>query len=458
MPAMTTPDSQIEFFFDGEGLIAFGHEEALDELGRIDGFSISQVSPQILYRMRDVLSTVGEFQERSGRYVKVGPETAKLLKQRVTTGPVRGAFRRGDLGLAGNAGQLFKQIEIESLVRYTPAVATLGSSLVAQAAIEAALREIKDYLDSIESKLDELLRQKKVESLGELQGVANALNDAVDYYRENNNVSTTKWSTVSHLGATLHTLEATALGQISSLVEQLTASQDNSKKIADEFRKLDNELEHWLAYLAWSLYLHDQFYVLEIAHAREFEPDSLDAHHDSIQRRRDERIESVALHLLELNNSIRSAAELTADAWFTAKHPKRAGLVNAAANKAERAIQDFAHRADLNFEQRSQLETLSWKKAVSVVFDDSVKALDQGRQRGIEQIKEQINETHDRYRTHRQKKALKKSAKMVRRNAETKSLKSPATPAIEELLPQTQQGPHNVEPEHFSQKPEATEE
>ena len=261
MPAMTTPDSQIEFFFDGEGLIAFGHEEALDELGRIDGFSISQVSPQILYRMRDVLSTVGEFQERSGRYVKVGPETAKLLKQRVTTGPVRGAFRRGDLGLAGNAGQLFKQIEIESLVRYTPAVATLGSSLVAQAAIEAALREIKDYLDSIESKLDELLRQKKVESLGELQGVANALNDAVDYYRENNNVSTTKWSTVSHLGATLHTLEATALGQISSLVEQLTASQDNSKKIADEFRKLDNELEHWLAYLAWSLYLHDQFYV-----------------------------------------------------------------------------------------------------------------------------------------------------------------------------------------------------
>lgn len=112
---MTGSGSQIEFLSDGEGLIIFSQDEDLEEFDNCDGFSVSKVSPQVLFRAQNVFSTFSEFQVRSSRYVKLSPESAKLMRQRVTKGPVRGAFRRGDLNLAGNPGQFFEKLRYEVL-------------------------------------------------------------------------------------------------------------------------------------------------------------------------------------------------------------------------------------------------------------------------------------------------------------------------------------------------------
>ena len=112
---MTSSGSQIEFLSDGEGLIIFSQDEDLEEFDNRDGFSVSKVSPQVLFRAQSVFSTFSEFQVRSSRYVKLSPESAKLMRQRVTKGPVRGAFRRGDFNLAGNPGQFFDKLRYEVL-------------------------------------------------------------------------------------------------------------------------------------------------------------------------------------------------------------------------------------------------------------------------------------------------------------------------------------------------------
>lgn len=417
---MTSSGSQIEFFSDGEGLIIFSQDEDLEEFDNRDGFSVSKVSPQVLFRAQNVFSTFSEFQVRSSRYVKLSPESAKRMRQRVTKGPVRGAFRRGDFNLVGNPGQFFRQIEIRSTGTLAPAFATAGASLIAQAAIEAAIAEIKDYLETIDAKLDALLRQSKVESLGELEGISNALKEVEDYYRTNNSVSATKWLTISHLGASLHTMETTALEQISSLVEQLAASQGNSKKTAESFQSLDENLSFWLGNLGWSIWLHDRFYVLEIAHAQELEPDHFDGYHASIQRTRQERIESVACRLLRMNDSIRATANLGNSVWAT--HYQRARKIIEAANRAESSIQRFALHVNLSFEEKSELQIRGWKESVSGFVGDSVQAVNQSRQRGVEQIQK----TGERLRTYREDRTLAKADKIrARRNANNNPPDSP---------------------------------
>lgn len=283
---------------------------------------------------------------------------------------------------------------------------TAGASLIAQATIEA--------------KLDTLLRQSKVESLGELEGISNALKEVEDYYRTNNSVSVTKWLTISHLGASLHTMETTALEQISSLVEQLAAGQGNSKKTAESFQSLDENLSFWLGNLGWSIWLHDRFYVLEIAHAQEFEPDHFDGYHASIQRTRQERIESVACRLLRMNDSIRATANLGNSVWAT--HYQRAGKIIEAANRAESSIQRFALHVNLSFEEKSELQIRGWKESVSGFVGDSVQAVNQSRQRGVEQIQK----TGERLRTYREDRTLAKADKIrARRNANNNPPDSP---------------------------------
>ncbi|MBS6101524.1 MAG: hypothetical protein KH751_02775 [Actinomyces sp.] len=283
---------------------------------------------------------------------------------------------------------------------------TAGASLIAQATIEA--------------KLDTLLRQSKVESLGELEGISNALKEVEDYYRTNNSVSVTKWLTISHLGASLHTMETTALEQISSLVEQLAAGQGNSKKTAESFQSLDENLSFWLGNLGWSIWLHDRFYVLEIAHAQEFEPDHFDGYHASIQRTRQERIESVACRLLRMNDSIRATANLGNSVWAT--HYQRTRKIIEAANRAESSIQRFALHVNLSFEEKSELQIRGWKESVSGFVGDSVQAVNQSRQRGVEQIQK----TGERLRTYREDRTLAKADKIrARRNANNNPPDSP---------------------------------
>nr|VDG62894.1 Uncharacterised protein [Streptococcus thermophilus] len=89
--------TDLEFISDGEGLIVFGGDESLSELSRIKGISASSVSPQVMHRARDLFSAVGVMQANSGCYVKLSDESAKLMKKRVSEGPIRGAFRRATL-------------------------------------------------------------------------------------------------------------------------------------------------------------------------------------------------------------------------------------------------------------------------------------------------------------------------------------------------------------------------
>ncbi|MCQ4621804.1 hypothetical protein [Corynebacterium sp. CCUG 70398] len=404
--------TDLEFISDGEGLIVFGDDESLSELSRIKGISASSVSPQVMHRARDLFSAVGVMQANSGRYVKLSDESAKLMKKRVSEGPIRGAFRRGDLDLPGNSGQFFKQIEIEDVLTLSPAVATAGSALAAQAAIEAALAEIKEYLEVIDEKLDELLRQSKIENLGQLGGIQYEIEEADELYRSSNSVSKTTWSKVNGFGGALSTIEASALEHLADVTRKLEEIQGDSKKVAAILNRLDDELPFWLGILARAIYLHDRLYVIEIAHVSEFEPQHLAAHRAAIENARHKRVEATTQRLLAIRAAVRSSAALSNLVWMS--YHSRAHQITMAANKAEEAIGAFAEHVQLTVDSEDQLQTKGWRESVVAWAGDTIEAANRARQSGVERAQK----TTEKFRTRSDDRVLAKAAEIERKRAE----------------------------------------
>lgn len=70
------------------------------------------------------------------------------------------------------------------------------ATMATQYALEAALDEITAYLEVIDAKLDQLLKQRKTETLGQLGGIAMAIEEANAIYNETDGVSLVTWSKV----------------------------------------------------------------------------------------------------------------------------------------------------------------------------------------------------------------------------------------------------------------------
>lgn len=315
----------------------------------------------MLFRANNVLSTISNRQFKSGKYYKATDETAKLLQQRTSSGPVPGVLRRSDLGLADNPSRFFKHTSFQE-VKFSPAMASGAAGIAAQAAIEAAIAEIKEYLEVIDEKLDTLLRQRKVDALAQLGGIQYTIEEADELYRRSSSVSATTWSKVDHLGSALNGIESYAIEQLDDAVDQLRKQKNNSKKLETFLAGLKGDLPLWLGVAARSIYLHDRMYVLEIAHVSEFEPRQLDSHREGIHDARKDRLESTTRRLLEMDTAIRETAKLSNQIWVT--NPIRARHITAHANEIHDIISAFAQHLRMSVEDAERLHVQGWRQSV----------------------------------------------------------------------------------------------
>lgn len=145
---METSSKDLAFLADEEGLLILSEE---DRFPATSAPAFSPASPQVLFRASNVLSTISNRQFKSGKYYKATDETAKLLQHRTSSGPVPGVLRRSDLGLADNPSRFFKHTSFQE-VKFSPAMASTAAGIAAQAAIEAAIAEIKEYLEVIDDE------------------------------------------------------------------------------------------------------------------------------------------------------------------------------------------------------------------------------------------------------------------------------------------------------------------
>lgn len=386
---MATASKELAFLADGDGLLILSEEESFPAASAP---VFEPLSPQVLFRANNVLSMISDRQFKSGKYYKATDETAALLQHRTSTGPVPGVLRRGDLGLADNPSKFFKHTSFQE-VKFSPAMASSAAGIAAQAAIEATIAEIKDYLEVIDEKLDDLLRQRRINALAQLGGIQYSIEEADELYRRSSSVSATTWSKVDHLGSALNGIESYAIEQLDDAVDQLRKDKNNSKKLETFLAELKDDVSLWLGVAARSIYLHDRMYVLELAHVNEFEPTQLDSHREAIVEARKARLASTTLRLLEMDEAIRDAARLNNQVWVT--NPIRARHITAHANSIHENISAFAQHLRLSVNEAERLQVQGWRQSVMSLAGDTIDAANRARRSAVDQAQKATEKLRD---------------------------------------------------------------
>ena len=386
---MENARNELAFLADGEGLLILSEEDRFPATATPE---FEPMSPQVLFRASNVLSSISDRQFKSGKYYKATDETARILQHRTSKGTVPGVLRRGDLGLADNPGQFFKHASFQE-VKFSPAMTSNAAGIAAQAAIEAAIAEIKEYLEVIDEKLDVLLRQRRIDALAQLGGIQYTIEEADELYRRSSSVSATTWSKVDHLGSALNGIESYAIEQLDDAVDQLRKHQNNSKKVEALLEDLKEDLPLWLGVAARSIYLHDRIHVIEIAHVNEFEPAQLDSHREGIVEARKARLESTTRRLLAMDSAIRDAAKLSNQVWVT--NPIRARHITAHANSIHDIISAFAQHVRMSVEDAERLQVQGWRQSVMSLAGDTVNAANRARQAAVDQAQKATEKIRD---------------------------------------------------------------
>lgn len=381
--------------YEGEdGILLIGSPDLLSSFDNEFQLSGSPLSPKTMSRLGNALGGVAELQGQSGRWLKLDSESARFLKDRGIKDVAAGVVRRKDFTELGNGGQIAKYLRFEAAGLLTPAAPAALAAMASQAAVEAALEEIQEYLEKINEKLDQLLKQKKVETLGQLGGVTLTIHEAEVVQEKTGTVSAVTWSKVQTISLELKSRQAEALSQLKAIAEDFEKQTGNVGKIAGTLSQAQEDVSFWLGVLARTLELEERFYLLEFAHVADHIPEQLEAHRQGIRIARTERGKLIANSLRAITSLTNVAAEMSNFSRFSS--PFDAKRVVRRVNDINQTIGEFARHVDLETSEIGLLDYTLWRHAAKGVIDDAASFLGSAGSEAVGRVKQASDHLQDR--------------------------------------------------------------
>ncbi len=350
-----------------DGVLLLGDEADLVQFERHTGIETRRLATQTMAFAGKALSAAGELQANSGRWVKLTKESAELVKKH---GPALSKADKLVTGVVrGKGGQILKHLKFEHAALLTPAAPMMLASMLTQASLDAALDDIQEYLAVIDAKLDRLLKQRKVETLGQMGGVALAIEEARSIYESTGLVSSVTWSKVQTNSLVLQTMQAESLAQLNALAELVNERATDTDKKAAVLGEVREDVVFWLGTLARTMAMQDQQYVLELARVAEAEPGQLEQHREGITIARRSRTRRIAISLEAINASVRAKSGLTNRDRVA--NPFSSVRVADHANSVNDSIAEFARRADLALADVDHLARQSWGDSARALLGET---------------------------------------------------------------------------------------
>jgi rRNA processing protein Krr1/Pno1 len=373
-------NNEIQLISDGGGLAVIG--DAMD----VERFLVSEGLPSKDLGLQRLKSAVGTgavvaqagsgIATDSGRWVKLTPESARLVKK-------YGLRENSETGLStgvlkGDKGQVKGFVEFVKSPRSfltNPASLAGAATIMAQLAMQQTMDEITDYLAVIDEKVDDVLRAQKDAALARMIGVGFVIEEAMTLRETRGRVDEVTWSKVQGMPATVAETQAYALRQLDALAEKI----ERKTKIGDlaaTAKEAESMVREWLAVLARCFQLQDAIAVLELDRVLDMSPDELDGHRLGLKTARQDRLEHIARcteHLVARMN----AAAGTANAKVLL-HPTKSPAVVQLSNDVAAGVHDFHERLGIESGRRSS-EARRW-------VDAAAEARDRARETGVKGV------------------------------------------------------------------------
>lgn len=309
--------SEIELVSDGDGLVALGASADIERFFLSMGLDHAPSRGIGLHRLRSYTGTSATAIEvaanvaaNSGRWVKLTAESAEAVKKFGLMPTKTPGVKHAMIGDPGDVKQWLQIVKAPSVLLTGPFALTALSTMMQQRAMQHQMDEITEYLQEINEKVDDILRNQKDAVLSDMIGVDLIVEDALTVRDHVGRVSEITWSKVQASGMTLARTQAYALRQLDTVAEKLEKKADLGE-IAKATRNAEPRIHEWLRVLARTVQLQDGVSILELDRVFDTTPEDLAAHRLGLSTARQNRLalitRSTARILFQMNETVQRA-------------------------------------------------------------------------------------------------------------------------------------------------------
>lgn len=247
------------------------------------------------------------------------------------------------------------------------ALASIGT-LMAQQQLQHSIDELREYLERIDEKVDDIRRAQTDAVVADMVGVAVLVDEAMTVRAEVGGVGEVSWSKVQAGAATIARTQAYALRRLDALASRLESTSEMSDLIRAT-RESEAEVQEWLGVIARCFQLQESLGVLELDRVLQTAPDELDRHRLGLRSARRQRLDAIARATGGLIDRM-NAASSTANAKVLL-NPFESPKVVRASNQVVLTVVDFQERVGIE-PSRSGQDARRWATAVVESRDQAV--------------------------------------------------------------------------------------
>ena len=367
--------NEIELVSDGDGLVALGASADVERFFLSTGLDQAPTREINLHRLWSVTGTAAaaaqvgaDIAANSGRWVKLTAESAEAVKKYGLMPTKSLGVSHAMIGDPGDIKQWLQIAQAPSILLSGPLALTALSTMMQQRAMQQQMDEIVEYLQEINEKVDDILRNQKDAVLADMIGVDLIIEDALTVRDHVGRVSEVTWSKVQSSGMTLARTQAYALRQLDTIAEKLEKKADLGE-IAKATKEAEPRIHEWLGVLARTVLLQDGVSILELDRVLDATPDDLETHRLGLSKARQNRLELIA----------RSTARILSQMNETVQRANAAVLLNPfdspaavkSSNQVVVGVHNFRGRLGLELGHESKVAK-RWGQAVAEVRDKAL--------------------------------------------------------------------------------------
>jgi hypothetical protein len=250
----------------------------------------------------DVAQAASDIAANSGRWIKLTPESAQLVKEYGLMEAKTPGLRHLMVGVPGKVGnwlQTEKGVEGVGSLLANPAALSSVAGLMAQVAGQQTMAEITDYLVRIDAKVDDVLGKVDDTVLKDMRGARFQIRRAHTMRDLEGRVTSDSWSEVQNASGKLADVQSYALLQLEAIAKQLE-SEKRVGGLATASEEARSEVQKWLAVLADCFREQESFDVLALDRAMVESPAALNARRQGLEADRNDRLELIFTHTMQL--------------------------------------------------------------------------------------------------------------------------------------------------------------
>lgn len=291
-------DHEIQLITTDDGMAVIGDAADVDRFLASEGLPSKDLGPNRLRSLLDASAFVAQkgsdLAADSGRWVKLTPESAKLVKKYGLRESAKSGFSTGVL--KGKKGRIKGIVEFSKIPRTfvtNPARLANVATVMTQFAMQQVMDEITDHLARIDEKVDDVLRAQQDAVLSRMIGVGFVIEEAMTLRESRGRVDEVTWSKVHTAPATIAETQAYALRRLDAITEKVE-SKSKIGDLATAVKGVESTAREWLAVLARCFQLRDALAVLELDRVLDSSPEEVDAHRLGLKAARQDRLDHIA--------------------------------------------------------------------------------------------------------------------------------------------------------------------